>query len=58
MTADENGRQLRSQSRPSLRRTPEGTPHFSRSLRPRWTTILTSRRVEWASHIPRNLPRN
>ena len=46
MTAAENGRQLRSQSRPSLRRTPEGTPHSPRSLRPCWATILSSLTVK------------
>jgi hypothetical protein len=51
MTADENGRQLRSQSRRSLRRTPEGTPHSPRSLRPRWTAILSSRTVKNRHHL-------
>jgi hypothetical protein len=46
MTVAENGRQLRSQSRLSLRRTAAGTPHLRRSLRPRWTIILSSRAVK------------
>jgi hypothetical protein len=51
MTAAENSRQIRSQSRPSLQRTPEGTPHSPRSLRPRWTAILSSRTVKSGYHL-------
>jgi hypothetical protein len=65
MTAAEDGRQLPSQSRPSLRGTPpgkscscnsgrageKGTPHLRHSLRLRRTAILSSRVVKNGHHL-------